>query len=628
MLKTRKDLMDAVEKLYESLFAVVAKRYVDREQFVVSDMVGYEVTALEELFRPLWGIAPLILERDLWFSLKGERVKAADFINRVIIEGTDKDSERRFDRNVTGYTRINFANQAVTELAAYLVAAYFAKEKIWDVLQKQQQDSIAEWIYKWSLIAINDSWPNNHYWYPVFCIEILRRLGYPCKEADEALENAYAELEKLYIGNGWYYDGKLGRFDYYEAWAHQAYTLLWILIADKEAPGYSEKAELYKRRCEEFIRFYVHFFDADGGMAAFGRSLSYRFAAVTNFGLAAKCGCAIDLSLTKNIILKNIGYFFENSIPAKDGIFHCGYLYETPAFAENYATDGASTCYTEGLMCLLCGEEHPLWCAETGEMPIEKGDYTLKCPNEKIGIVLTGENEYGGVTLYNNSMHYYQDAFFGHSFNDMSAYYGKFCYNSRAGFAISTRDKASLDNMISLVTPNGRMESQRSEIITISTDENLLISRHVPFANDEESRITSYVVPLSGGWHVRMHKATLSRPYIISEGGFTVGTRDDRYEANGNTVKKGNTVSRIEAIFEQKINYAPLRIHPGMHLLSPQAVYPTYMTDVLEKGEYLIGCKVLFTTTGKSGEEPRVTVNGNTVTVAQGEKTVTFDMEG
>ena len=63
--------MDAVEKLYESLFAVVAKRYVDREQFVVSDMVGYEVTALEELFRPLWGIAPLILERDLWFSLKG-----------------------------------------------------------------------------------------------------------------------------------------------------------------------------------------------------------------------------------------------------------------------------------------------------------------------------------------------------------------------------------------------------------------------------------------------------------------------------------------------------------------------------------------------------------------------------
>ncbi len=627
MITSRQELLNAAEKMYVSLFETVARRYENREQFVVSDMVGYEVTAIEELFRPLWGIAPLLKEKDLAFTLLGKKVKAVDFINKVILEGIDESGNRRFDRNVTDYNRIGFANQAVTELAAYLVTVYFAKEKIWDVLPKSKQDSIAKWIYKWSLIAINDSWPNNHYWYPVFCIELLRRLGYPCAEADAPLAAAYNELEKLYIGNGWYYDGKLGRFDYYEAWAHQTYTLLWILIADKSAPDYQERAERYKKRCEEFINFYVNFFDSNGGMAAFGRSLSYRFAAVSNFGLAAKCGCDINLRLAKNIILKNIAYFLEGSIPSPDGMLHCGYLYESPCFAECYATDGASACYTEGFMCLLCDESHPLWTAEAAPMPVEKGDYLIKCPNDKIGIVLAGENDFGGVTLYNNSMHYYQDEFFGHTFNDMSGYYGKFCYNSRAGFAISTRDNTATDNMISLVTPNGRMTSERSEIITISTSENLLVSRQIPFSNDEETEIKSYVVPLSGGWHVRIHKVRLSRPYIIKEGGFTIGTNNDDYKALGNSVKNGNAESLIEAIFQDNVNYSPYGTHPGMHLLNPQAIYPAYTTGVLQKGEYIIGCKVLYTSTGNRGEAPQVAINNNKVTVSQSGKTVEFSLE-
>ena len=44
-----------------------------------------------------------------------------------MIEGTAKDSPKRFDRNVIPETECRFANQSVTEIAAYLVAVYFAK---------------------------------------------------------------------------------------------------------------------------------------------------------------------------------------------------------------------------------------------------------------------------------------------------------------------------------------------------------------------------------------------------------------------------------------------------------------------------------------------------------------------
>ncbi|MEE0897062.1 MAG: hypothetical protein U0L88_05475 [Acutalibacteraceae bacterium] len=61
--------------------------------------------------------------------------------------------------------------------------------------------------------------------------------------------------------------------------------------------------------------------------------------------------------------------------------------------------------------------------------------------------------------------------------------------------------------------------------------------------------------------------------------------------------------------------------------MAPQAIYPAYSTEVIAKGEYVIGCKVLYTSTGKMGEAPEVTIDGTTVAVTQYDKKVTFNLE-
>ncbi|MBQ8357142.1 MAG: DUF2264 domain-containing protein [Clostridia bacterium] len=614
MLHTRQDLMNLAKASYIPLLERAARRYESNEIYLVIDHVGYECTRIEELFRPLWGIAPFLSESDFKITVSGKPIHVCDFITKIILEGTASDSPRRFDRNVTDDTRVSFANQCITEIAAYLVAVHFAKEVLWEPLSAAQKDQIAGWIHQTAMIALKKSWPNNHYWYPVMSIEILRELGYWDPEAEPYLQEAYKALEELYVGNGWYCDGKeFGRFDYYEAWAHQTYTLLWILIADKAAPDYAERCERYKRRTEAYLRLYTHYFDADGGLPAYGRSLSYRFAAVSVFGLAALVGCDMDLGLAKSIILRNIDYFFTQSLPTEDGCFSPGYLYPSMRFAENYASDGATCCYTEGFMCLLAGEDHPLWTAEVKPLHIEKGDYLIECPVEKLDFLLQGEKDYGGVTLFNNAIHYFQTR--NYAFNDMCGYYSKFCYNSRAGFALSTRDKPSFDNMITLSTPDKSMTSLRGKIYTVSSTKELLISYHIPFSNDPETRITTWTLPLSKGYHVRIHKVELARPYEIREGGFCIGVTDDSWRYENGRLCYGNAVSSIRVVSDTESKFELQKIHPGMHNLRPMAYYPTWKTKELPKGSYIFATTVFFSTDKIPQEEPRVTLSGNTVTV-------------
>lgn len=623
-MNSRKELYDRAKDTYRSLLNRMAKRYDDSYQYVISDKVSYECTRIEEIFRPMWGIAPFLKDGDLKVVLDGKELTAVDFVNRIMLEGTSPDSPKRFDRNVTRETEYSFANQSITEIAAYLVAVFFAKEALWDVLTRDQQNTIADWIKKWAFYAIKHSWQNNHYWYPIYCIEILKQLGYDCSEVDGDVRGGYDFLETLYYGNGWYSDGELGRFDYYEAWAHHTYTLLWILIADKSSQDYAAKSESYRKRSEEFLKYFIHYFDSDGGMAAYGRSIGYRFAAVAPFALAVITGCDVDVGLCKNVVIKSIEYFYNNSIPTEDGCFPVGYLYSSPGFGEGYASDGAISCYTEGFLCFLADDGHPLWKSKITPLPIEGGVFSLRNPLAELQTVIAGDNK-NGVTLYNNALHYYQNDFFGHRFNDMAGAYSKFVYNSRSGFSLSTVDLVSSDNMISLYSTDGTMASHRRRILENVIEDGVLISKHIPFSNDNDTYIKTWLIPLENGWHARVHKVVLSQAYRVYEGGFCIGVRDDNYKIKGNAFVYNDYISKIETVASCDIKYFVNSAQPGMHLLSPQSFYPAYKTDVLEKGEYIFASAFYFATDGKEEISPKIAIQGNKVTVKQGlnEKTIT-----
>ena len=171
------------------------------------------------------------------------------------------------------------------------------------------------------------------------------------------------------------------------------------------------------------------------------------------------------------------------------------------------------------------------------------------------------------------------------------------------------------------------MASLRTKIYTVSSSPTLQVSYHYPFANDPDSMIKTWVLPLSQGYHVRIHKVTLGHEYRVSEGGFCIGVSDDNVQLDPGKVTYGNTVSSIEVLSNEPVKLGTRTPHPGMHNLCPLAHYPMWSTkQPLSPGEYVFVSTVFFSTEKAPEIKPDVQLDGNTVTVCFGEHTQTISL--
>lgn len=190
----------------------------------------------------------------------------------------------------------------------------------------------------------------------------------------------------------------------------------------------------------------------------------------------------------------------------------------------------------------------------------------------------------------------------------------KFAYNSLSGLGISTRDNTSRDSMISLSTKDGSMNSHRWGFTDLGCEDGWMVSEHVPFSNDTETLIRTWMKPL-GNFHIRVHRVTLSREYSVSEGGFSIGIWDDYRESksteHGFQVSSNELESSISTVSNVSFKYTEMRPQPGMHLLAPFAVYPAYRTDVLEAGTYIFASVFKINKAGKGEELPTISLHGD-----------------
>lgn len=72
-MSDREQILNLAENMYIPLFKKVYERFLSDTPPTVSDAVGYECTRIEELFRPMWAIAPLINEREILIPTKNEK---------------------------------------------------------------------------------------------------------------------------------------------------------------------------------------------------------------------------------------------------------------------------------------------------------------------------------------------------------------------------------------------------------------------------------------------------------------------------------------------------------------------------------------------------------------------------
>jgi hypothetical protein len=182
--------------------------------------------------------------------------------------------------------------------------------------------------------------------------------------------------------------------------------------------------------------------------------------------------------------------------------------------------------------------------------------------------------------------------------------------------------------MICLETRDHSMTSHRWGFTDLGEENGFMVSEHTPFSNDRGTVIRTWMRPLRNGWHLRVHRVTLSQEYRIYEGGFSVGLWDDyresRAEGSGFSLWNRELISHIGTAASVSVKFAERRPQPGMHLLAPFAAYPAYRTEILPAGEYLFASVVGIHDRDAAVALPTVVLDGSDVILTMGDEVEAF----
>jgi hypothetical protein len=445
---------------------------------------------MEALSRTLWGVAPLIAGGGAYPGLAT--------LLKLIAEGLDPSSP--------GYWgALGNKDQKLVELSAIAFALLIAKETFWDGLGGATQKRLVSWLSSAQKQAYP---PGNWLYFRMMVLFALRKLGAPVDETQASADLAF--LDGCYRGDGWFEDGPEGCYDYYNPWGFHFYGLLYGVFAGKRDP---ERAARYLDAARRFLPRFAGWFREDGSHIPYGRSLTYRFAAVSAFSACAFAGEEIlPWGVLKGLVLRSLRYWFSLPILDRAGVLSVGFGYPNQIMAETYNAPGSPYWGLKAYLPLALTESHPFWQAEELSLPEARQVYAEKVP----GFVISRTNADAVLLCSGQNPH--------HDSGQTSAKYNKFAYSARFGFSVSLSsyqlDMCGADSAL-LLSEDGEFWKERRSVSEKLAGENWTASTWKPW---RDVSVRTLLVSL-GDAHLRIHRIQSGRALASAEGGFSVSRR-------------------------------------------------------------------------------------------------------
>jgi hypothetical protein len=290
--------------------------------------------------------------------------------------------------------------QPMVESASVALALRLTAPWTWDALPAAGRDRVEQWLRG---ALRHTPAPNNWYLFPLTVAGFLESVGRGDAETRRATERGLGLLEGWYQGQGWYSDGDGRSFDHYNGWALHFYPLLHAHLAGDRA-----LLDQLGPRLREFLDGFVLLFDANGAPIHHGRSLTYRFAAVTAVALGALTGVTpLAPGATRRILSGALRHFLDRGAPSADGVLGLGWYGPHGATLQRYSGPGSPYWASKGFLGLLLPPEHPVWTATEENAPAEGPDRALALPAPGLLIQTTGAD---GLTRLHNHGSYKLDS--------------------------------------------------------------------------------------------------------------------------------------------------------------------------------------------------------------------------
>ena len=308
---------------------------------------------LEGLCRTLFMAAPLLKEEP-GLTLNGIRV--GDYYRYQLAQLVNPASPSFIAHRAPN----GGPSQNLVEFGGLSVALFAAPEILWDPLPQTTKDALAA-----TMLSYGDGPTVSQNWryFNVFILSFYDSRGYA---VNKTLLEEYARKQLThYQGAGWYQDAPTD--DYYSMWAFQLYGRLWRHYYGQQ--HYPDVAAQLEANFTPLAGNYANLFGRDGHMLMWGRSISYRFAAVvpfpllglapavpgTNFGWARRVasGCLLQFLQSPD--------FLQNNVP------NLGFYGEFDPAVQAYSCRGSVYWLAKAFLGLLVPADSPFWTATENE---------------------------------------------------------------------------------------------------------------------------------------------------------------------------------------------------------------------------------------------------------------------
>lgn len=508
---------------------------------------------MEAFSRPLWALGPL------WAG-GGSGEDFLAIYQKGLANGTDPESPEYWG-NPHDY------DQLFVEMAALACAILEAPEKVWQPLTDAQKANLAKWL---DTINHHELPGCNWLLFRVLVDLALDSVHMPCDMQRAAAD--MAEVDKWYVGDGWYSDGPADikpQKDYYNPWAIQYYTVLYSVFAARRDPA---RAALYRERATMFGRQFAQWFDANGAALPFGRSLTYRIGQSAFYSACIWAGLeTLPLPVMKGIIVRNLNWWLQKPIFDRDGVLTIGYGYPQMYMAEQYNAPGSPYWGLKVFLLLALPDDHPFWSAAAAPLPAE-----LAAPGvaaQPSADLLLQRLPDGQLNAYSPARYEKGDH------GQFVEKYGKFVYSTRFGFSASRSyvqlEQAAPDSMLAFVIDGWTFVRRHSDSFVLMGDR--MLSQWSPFPG---IHVTTELIPTAWG-HIRNHTVESTIACTAYDCGFAV----PKYAAEFSTAASGSSASAQNAFCSCTVQSTAgqgivIQAFPNTNLYDPNTVIPAMKYEI------------------------------------------------
>jgi hypothetical protein len=435
------------------------------------------------------------------YRWRGAEVDVATFYRRGILAGTDP-RHPEYWGDITDYA------QHLVEMAALAWGLHLSRHLVWDSFDSREKRQVVDYMLQCNRVKYHQ---NNWLLFNVITNAVLKRLDMP--HSQEHIDANLQACDHMYIGDGWYRDGKLNRIDYYNAWGFLYYYLLWSILDGDSKP---DLALRHQERTRQFARDFRYFFAGDGSTPCFGRSMIYRFGFVSPIALGQYLRC-LDISPGEARTMCNgaLKFFFANPILTDSGHLSMGFLRPCADMLEHYSCGGSPYWATKAFNVLMIPEDDPFWTTPEAPLPIHQGDYAHPLPSA--GLLLVGDKRSGHVQLVNQKSYHDKP-----EYNDK---YTKFAYSSHFSYdARQVHHNSNCDNVLQF-SEDGINFRQRWEMEPLHCVEGFASSRYPIHEVDPAGKIQTSIL-VKDDFLVNLHRVDTTKALVFREGGYPLGFDD------------------------------------------------------------------------------------------------------